>query len=241
MQVKDEDLSALIELQHNDMELLRVQKALADLPQRKTIVAARKKIKEIEAKQETVEKLRAAAEEKLSRFTDEDLRLEERQKAAQAAVDAAQGYRDVEAHAKEMGGYAKRRESLSEELDKLGAELAKIEALEKQIASALETLRTEESSETESFQREGGELKKKEAAIEASHNAIAAKLPAELAKRYEKTAKRCGGVAVAMLSGNVCGACRAPIEQGRLIDLKAHAPLGECPSCKRMLIVLPSA
>ena len=41
MQVKDEDISTLIELQHNDMELLRVQKAIADLPQRKTIVAAR--------------------------------------------------------------------------------------------------------------------------------------------------------------------------------------------------------
>ena len=56
MQVKDEDISTLIELQHNDMELLRVQKAIADLPQRKTIVAARKKIKAIEEKQETVGK-----------------------------------------------------------------------------------------------------------------------------------------------------------------------------------------
>ena len=66
MQVKDEDISTLIELQHNDMELLRVQKAIADLPQRKTIVAARKKIKAIEEKQETVGKLRAKAEEKLA-------------------------------------------------------------------------------------------------------------------------------------------------------------------------------
>lgn len=241
MQVKDEELSALIELQSTDMELLRVQKALADLPQRKTIVAARKKIKEIEQKKETVAKLRAAAEEKLSRFTEEDSKLEERQQAAQAAVDAAKGYRDVEAHAKEMNGYAKRRASIEEELDKLGAEIAKIEAVEKQIASALDTLHLEESSEVETFQREGGELKKKEADIMAAHAAIADKLPAELRVRYDKTAKRCGGVAVAMLSGNVCGACRAPIEQGRLIDLKAHAPLGECPNCKRMLIVLPNA
>ena len=33
MQVKDEDVSTLIELQHNDMELLRVQKEIADLPE----------------------------------------------------------------------------------------------------------------------------------------------------------------------------------------------------------------
>ena len=72
MQVKDEDISTLIELQHNDMELLRVQKAIADLPQRKTIVAARKKIKTIEEKQETVGKLRAKAEEKLAGISEED-------------------------------------------------------------------------------------------------------------------------------------------------------------------------
>lgn len=241
MQVKDEELSALIELQNNDMELLRVRKAIADLPQRKTIVAARKKIASIEEKRQAVEKLRAAAEEKLSKFTDEDEHLAEKQRAAQEAVDASKGYRDVEARTKEMDGYAKRRATIEEELDKLSGELSKIESIEKQISAALDTLHTEEASEAESFQREGGELKKREAERHASHDAIAQKLPDELRARYERTARQCGGVAVAMLANGTCGACRAPIEQGRLIDLKAHAPLGECPNCKRMLIVLPSA
>ena len=167
MQVKDEDISTLIELQHNDMELLRVQKAIADLPQRKTIVAARKKIKAIEEKQETVGKLRAKAEEKLAGISEEDSKLAE-------------------------------------------------------------------------FQSQGGELKKQEADLAASHDQIAANLPADLKARYDRAAKHCGGVAVALLRDDACGACRAPIEQGHLIDLKAHAPLGECPNCKRLLIVLPS-
>ena len=108
MQVKDEDISTLIELQHNDMELLRVQKAIADLPQRKTIVAARKKIKAIDEKQETVGKLRAKAEEKLAGISEEDGKLAAKQEEAQKAVDSASGYRDVEAHTREMDGYAKR-------------------------------------------------------------------------------------------------------------------------------------
>lgn len=241
MQVKEEDLSALIELQHNDMELLRVQKAIVDLPQRATIVAVRKKIKAIEEKSAAVGKLRAAAEEKLSAFTEEDGKLAERQRAAQEAIDSSKGYRDVEARTKEMDGYAKRRAAIEEELDKLSGELSKIEAVEKQIASALDTLHTEESSEVESFQSEGGELKRREAAVQASHDQIAGKLPSDLRERYDRIARSCGGVAVAMLTNGACGACRAPIEQGRLIDLKAHAPLGECPNCKRMLIVLPGA
>lgn len=240
MQVKDEDISTLIELQHNDMELLRVQKAIADLPQRKTIVAARKKIKAIEEKQETVGKLRAKAEEKLAGISEEDGKLAAKQEEAQKAVDSASGYRDVEAHAREMGGYAKRRATLEEDLAAVDAELDKISAVEKQISTALAQLRETESAATAEFQSQGGELKKQEADLTASHDRIAANLPADLKARYDRAAKHCGGVAVALLRDDACGACRAPIEQGHLIDLKAHAPLGECPNCKRLLIVLPS-
>ena len=222
MQVKDEDISTLIELQHNDMELLRVQKAIADLPQRKTIVAARKKIKTIEEKQETVGKLRAKAEEKLADISEEDGKLAAKQEEAQKAVDSASGYRDVEAHTREMDGYAKRRATLEEDLAAVDAELDKISAVEKQISTAL------------------AQLRETEADLAASHDQIAANLPADLKARYDRAAKHCGGVAVALLRDDACGACRAPIEQGHLIDLKAHAPLGECPNCKRLLIVLPS-
>ncbi|MDD5925803.1 zinc ribbon domain-containing protein [Ellagibacter isourolithinifaciens] len=240
MQVKDEDISTLIELQHNDMELLRVQKAIADLPQRKTIVAARKKIKTIEEKQETVGKLRAKAEEKLAGISEEDGKLAAKQEEAQKAVDSASGYRDVEAYTREMDGYAKRRATLEEDLAAVDAELDKISAVEKQISTALAQLRETESAATAEFQSQGGELKKQEADLTASHDQIAANLPADLKARYDRAAKHCGGVAVALLRDDACGACRAPIEQGHLIDLKAHAPLGECPNCKRLLIVLPS-
>lgn len=240
MQVKDEDISTLIELQHNDMELLRVQKAIADLPQRKTIVAARKKIKTIEEKQETVGKLRAKAEEKLAGISEEDGKLAAKQEEAQKAVDSASGYRDVEAYTREMDGYAKRRATLEEDLAAVDAELDKISAVEKQISTALAQLRETESAATAEFQSQGGELRKQEADLTASHDQIAANLPADLKARYDRAAKHCGGVAVALLRDDACGACRAPIEQGHLIDLKAHAPLGECPNCKRLLIVLPS-
>ena len=169
MQVKDEDISTLIELQHNDMELLRVQKAIADLPQRKTIVAARKKIKTIEEKQETVGKLRAKAEEKLAGISEEDGKLAAKQEEAQKAVDSASGYRDVEAHTREMDGYAKRRATLEEDLAAVDAELDKISAVEKQISTALAQLRETESAATAEFQSQGGELKKQEADLTSSH------------------------------------------------------------------------
>ena len=139
-----------------------------------------------------------------------------------------------------MDGYAKRRATLEEDLAAVDAELDKISAVEKQISTALAQLRETESAATAEFQSQGGELKKQEADLAASHDQIAANLPADLKARYDRAAKHCGGVAVALLRDDACGACRAPIEQGHLIDLKAHAPLGECPNCKRLLIVLPS-
>ena len=240
MQVKDEDISTLIELQHNDMELLRVQKAIADLPQRKTIVAARKKIKAIEEKQETVGKLRAKAEEKLADISEEDGKLAAKQEEAQKAVDSASGYRDVEAHTREMDGYAKRRATLEEDLAAVDAELDKISAVEKQISPRHLPSFGNGVGCNGRVPVAGWRAEKQEADLAASHDQIAANLPADLKARYDRAAKHCGGVAVALLRDNACGACRAPIEQGHLIDLKAHAPLGECPNCKRLLIVLPS-
>ena len=40
-----------------------------------------------------------------------------------------------------------------------------------------------------------------------------------------------------VLDGNRCGACRTVIDGGRLIDLRNQAPLGMCPSCKRLLVI----
>ena len=46
-----------------------------------------------------------------------------------------------------------------------------------------------------------------------------------------------GGVAIGRLLEDTCGICRTTIEGGRLIELRASAPLGVCPSCKRLLVI----
>lgn len=237
MQVKTEELAALIRLQQNDMELLRVRKLIAELPQRAVIVEARKKIAAIEEKRNQVAALRESVEARLDKVSAEDAELAEKQRAEQAEMDAGAGYRDVEAHAKAMGGYAERREALEEELSSISAELEKLAAVEMKVGDALAEVRARESKAVTSFRREGGELKAQESSVLAVHDELAAQLPAELREKYERLSERRGGVAVAMLTEGRCGACRTPIEGGRLIDLKANAPLGECPNCKRMLIV----
>ena len=139
-------------------------------------------------------------------------------------------------------------------LEKLGEELAKIEGVQGQVSRALAELEKQEASAIASFQREGSALQSDIARMSADREGMSADLSADLREAYHRTAARTGGVAVGLLTEGRCGvcrtflcqpphgfprgACRAVIEGGRLIDLKAEAPLGTCPHCKRLLVVM---
>ena len=238
MQVSRDDLAALLQIQQIDLEIMRQTKQLEELPQREAILATRQKRESVGAKRAQVEGLQREARKKITRITDEDASLAKKETGVQAAIEAAHGdFRNAEARTKELAGIAKRRATLAADHDAAADELAKIDGLAAQIARALDELDAQERSLVESFQREGGSLKSAIAQLQAQRAAAAASCSPEVLDLYDRAAARSGGVAVGRLDGNRCGTCRAVIEGGRLIDLKAQAPLGTCPACKRLLII----
>lgn len=238
MNVTYDDLGRLLELQNIDLNIMRQTKRLNELPQRRIIAEARQKKAAIVDQHSKVSDLRKKIEKKISRINDEDASLMKKQQGVQAAMDAAQGdFRNVEARSKELNGIVKRRETLDQELEHLGEELDRISGLEDQISSALDNMASKEDKAVRSYQEESGTLKETISRHQSQRDTIVNDLPDDLVSLYDKTAKRCGGVAVGRLDGIRCGSCRSVIDSGRLIDLKAHAPLGTCPSCKRLLIV----
>ena len=238
MDISHDEIAVLIQLQHIDRELMRQRKQLEELPQRAVILAARQKKAGIVEKQAKASGLRRETMKKITRITDEDASLVKKQQGVQAAIEAARGdYRNVEARTKELNGIAKRRATLSDELDKVSAELAKIEDLEAQIALALEDVSAKEAAAIASFQKEGGALKMGIMALEDERVKVIPRIEAVVLREYEKASARGGGVAVGRLEGSRCGACRSVLEGGRLIELKAQAPLGCCPNCKRLLVI----
>lgn len=238
MRANRDDLTGLLQLQQIDLDIMRKTKELDGLPQRGVIVAARKKREAIEAKRGQVDALKKDAAKRATRIGDEDASLAKKEAGTQAAIDAARGdYRHVEARTKELASIVKRRETLAENLAGVNAELKRISDMETQVALALEELDNVESKAVASFQQQGGALKADIAKLKADRQGIIDTMTPEVAELYDKTAARTGGVAVGMLKGNTCGTCRATIESGRLIDLRAQAPLGVCPACKRLLII----
>ena len=129
-----------------------------------------------------------------------------------------------------------KRATIAEDRAGVAAELDKISAMEAQISLALEEIAAKEQEAIDSFQKQGGDLKLAIAKLEAARGQVEAKVSPQLLDVYNRTAAR-SGVAIGVLDGNRCGACRTVIDGGRLIDLRNQAPLGMCPSCKRLLVI----
>ena len=238
MQAEYRDLELLMEMQQLDLDIMRAKKKRVELHQRIQVMMLRKKRDEIQGKLEQVVELAKRANVEKTSVEDEDRLLAEKQEHAQQLIDAAgSNYRKVESHSREMAGAAKRREALAIKIQEADAQIAKIAAVRSQLENAIAASEAEEAEIRASFQEEDNALVSQVRASSARRAEIESQLPSDLVALYDKTASKVGTVALGRLVEDRCGVCRAPIEGGRLIDLKASAPLGTCPNCKRLLVI----
>lgn len=232
------DIETLERLQAVDLELLRTRKEFEELPQRAVIAAAQEKRAALQEKMDQIKVLRKETGRKLTRSNEEDASLVKKEHGIQAALEAAQGdYRNVEARTKELAGIEKRRFKLKEELAELKKDQSRIDKLASQISDGIKKLDAAEEQATASFEEQGGALTASMESLEKERAQLTEEVPPALMEAYDRVLGRSGGVAIGRLVDNRCGVCRAPIESGRLIDLRNQAPLGECPSCKRLLVI----
>ena len=238
MHVDTDHLATLLLLQQADRDIAAVERQVQALPQRATILEARTKRRGIEQKADQIAELLADAEARYGEVAEEDARLAEKAARIQDEIDNAQGgYRDVQSRTRELEGVAKRRNTLEERIGEVEAELARIQGLRSQVDKLLADLDAREAAATEAFVKEGGALKRRQGKLQAERDQLAAQLPDELMARYDKAAARGGGVGLGRLAGGSCGVCRAAIDPGRLIDMRAQGNLANCPHCGRLLIV----
>lgn len=238
MQAKMDDLDKLLEAQEFDLSIIRLDKQLSELPQPRRVAEARKKAQALQKKAEQVQALKKDAAKRLTRVTDEDASLEKKENGVQAAIDAAQGdYRNVEARTKELAGIAKRREVLTGDRTSIEAEIAKIDGLADQVTQAIRDVQRAEQQAIAEYQQQGGQIKQQISTLTEQRDALLVDVDSELVDTYRNVVKRLGSVALGALEGDRCSVCRSTVEGGRLIALRAQAPLGTCPTCSRLLII----
>ena len=115
-----ETIDDLLELQQCMLARTQAQRQLDELPQRQEILRLRQKKAQIEAKAQQVEALLQQARQELSRISDDDERMDARQKEKQKEIEhasASGNFRAVENLSKELDTIAKKRVTLSQKND----------------------------------------------------------------------------------------------------------------------------
>lgn len=231
---------ALIELQERDLTLLRLNRQLDEMPEKRAILAARTRLVEIKA-------LKTRTEAATRAIAADVKRAEDELQAVTATMETEQG--------KLLSGAVKapkELQSISHELDSLKRRADRIEGellakLQKREDAAAQTAKIEtailagqkvEAELTSRFKEHGGELL---AAIETENRARAVLLdaiPADLRDRYVSVRDSHHGIGVGVLNDEaMCSACRVTLPAGKVDALKSGPDVGICPNCNRLLIV----
>lgn len=238
MECPSETLELLDDLQELDFTILHLKRTFDTLPQRQAILKARQTLADLRGRKESIDDLVAKAQDKVDGVLEEDQALVAKQKGIEEMLaNKATGFRDVEARTKELAGIAKRRENLAHHLGGYQTELDRVKAAQAKIDAALASVEATEAREVESFKQQGTDLQQRMAAAKSERAKLAPKLDADILALYDKTAAKCGGVAVAHLTGKTCSVCRGTIDEARLHQCRHEAPLSACPLCRRLLVV----
>lgn len=238
MEATQSHIDTLRILQELDRRRLQAQLALESLPQKQQAEQLREKLKGVVSKIAQVQKLYDDAKGELVRLQTEDEKLVNKIAETQTAIDQAEGdYRSITALSRDMEGMQKRRETVKFESDKVEARIAEVDKVLRGACEARDALIKQEEALAVSYRAEGGALKATAEEALKQREPLVAQLSAELIAEYDRVSKKCAGIALTTVEGGCCSVCRNTIDESRLLQMKAEAPLSHCPSCGRIAIM----
>jgi len=230
---------ALIELQEHDLLILRLEKELEEMPEKRAILTARAKLAEIEKIRERTEAAIHAMDAVSKRIEDQIAVASDKMAAEQKKLESGEinSAKEVQAVSMELDALNRRVALLEGELlaemqkrENGDAQLAKIDA-------ALADGHRAESTMLDRFKDRGGELLTRIETARRERAALLDVLGAELGARYEALRLSHHGVAVATLDDAMCTGCRVTLPSVKVLRLNEGPDIGSCPGCGRILIV----
>lgn len=153
----------------------------------------------------------------------------------QVRADQIRGEREHAALASEIGA---QKRSISQLENDLLEKMQEVEDAEKAVAEARAKMTSAETSARSEWARIDDDLRAARevaATHERARGVLVGKLPAPLIKRYEKIAEK-RGVAIAVVHGEMCSACKRTLPPQLCIQLYRGQVLETCPSCQRILV-----
>ena len=224
----------LAELANVDAKNRKIAEKLEFLPAAarkadEAVAGFKKQIDDTTAKKEAAEKAKKLLEHEVQ---DERIKI----KKWEARANELKGEREHTALLSEVHT-AKRVISKHED-----AQLEHMEAIEvaagalKRHEAALKTATDEAKAEWSKVEGDMKVLRADSAALDVQRQALLAKLPVAVVKRYEQVAAKRMGTGVALITGEVCSQCKRTLPPQLCIQVRKGAVLEQCPSCSRFLV-----
>lgn len=234
-----EQLDQLVELQDTDLAIRRLEHQLDDLAEQRALDEAQA---EIDATDRRRAELRVELDgvRSMASRLEGDLELLTQRKAAEtqrmyggeihtarelqslrAELDATE--KRIDEHETDLLEVMERRE----ELDGADADLAE---RAEHLAARIEELAAARDEAAQGILAQLGELK-------ASRERKRIQLDDELLARYDAATERFAGAAIGELQDGMCTACRIQLPVAEVNELYVGGPLGNCPNCRRLLVV----
>lgn len=230
-----EQLAVLAELATVDQRHKLASDKLETLPaQAKKADAAASKLKSdvdsVTLRKTTAEGARKSAEHEVA---DERAKI----RKWEARANDIRGEREHAALSSEIGG-AKRQirtleDGMLEQMEAIESADKELGTLNKKLATSLEVARNEWAS----VEAELVVVREQVAALVAEKQALLAKLPPHIVKRYELVAAKRQGVGVAVIdTKDNCSACNRAVPAQLSIQVQKGLLIESCPACLRLLV-----
>lgn len=230
---------ALLEIQRCDLEIGRLEKQLAEMPEKRAILAARKRIQDIESLGTRTQAFVQEIERVVSKDEDEVSAISAKMESEQAKLLSGKitSPKEVQHISNELDMFRRQKEKTENEIlaqmEKRELALAQYAKVEAAMADAV----AKEAALVEGFKGKGGTLQQDiEDRVHRRKEALASLSPENKAL-YESAKAARSGVVIGVLKESMCGACRMELPAETVAELKSGDPIAVCPLCKRILVV----
>jgi len=231
------DMVNLYELQKIDVTSLKVRRRLLQLKDQLSesneLKSAQSRVEELEAEHEKWQ-----SQQKMAESETETLAAKIEESNASLMGGTIHNPKELEALQASIEGLQRQRETM--ETTSVEA-LVKVEELAAQLAEAQEKLTSVQerwSADQVQLTEEDTKLKRIYLALKKQREQVSVGVNQALVQRYEQMRQRKGGVAVATVENDTCGACHVQLPTGVLSTVRNH-PESQvlCPTCGRLLFV----
>jgi predicted nucleic acid-binding Zn-ribbon protein len=228
-----EDIARLIELQRIDLEILRLDKALAETPQ--SLLKARKNSEILNQKLAILTQAVEEKERQKTLFEEELQEEQKRLKQTQARLTQIRGSRDYQVLLREIEEMKRTIKQKEEEVLKLMEELENLHKEKERLDEESKGLQNLLEEETQKFDKFCEEINAQKQRLLEKRAQIASKISSGILRKYDLIRQRKGGLGISAVENGVCEGCFMAIPPQLYNELQKDNRFYECPHCKRLI------